>query len=141
METEEERHARILEERRIDVVRCEEDLVEARKVYDRAHVENREAAKIHKAMHELAVAKNQLEKARLKLTGWEDALVAEDERKKLREPPSLQKLVEAHAVYDDTGKMIGGYDRITPEAWAKFDADMAEWKARIRFGEFPPKRI
>ena len=28
----------------------------------------------------------------------------------------------AHAVYDDTGKMIGGYDRITPEAWAKFDA-------------------
>ena len=141
METEEERHARILEERRVDVVRGEEDLAEARKVYDRAHVENREAVKIYKAMHELAVAKNQLEKARLKLTGWEDALVAEEERKRLREPPSLQKLVEAHAVYDAAGKMIGGYDRITPEAWARYDKDMAEWKAKVRFGEFPPKRI
>jgi hypothetical protein len=31
--------------------------------------------------------------------------------------PDLQELVEKH----------GGYDRITEEAWARFDHDMAEW--------------
>jgi hypothetical protein len=35
-----------------------------------------------------------------------------------REPPSLQKLVEAN----------GGYDRITPEAWERFDAEMKLWR-------------
>jgi hypothetical protein len=40
------------------------------------------------------------------------------------EPPSLQRLVIDH----------GGYDRITPEAWAKFDAEMAAWKADVRAG-------
>ena len=46
------------------------------------------------------------------------------------QPPDLQKLVLAH----------GTYDRITPEAWAKFDRQMASWKARIAAGEFhyPP---
>ena len=48
-----------------------------------------------------------------------------------REPPSLQHLVLDH----------GTYDKITPEAWAKFDADMKAWKEKVRFGEFPPKRI
>jgi hypothetical protein len=41
-----------------------------------------------------------------------------------REPPSLQKLVEDHA----------GYDKITPEAWAEFDAAMALWKEFVRAG-------
>lgn len=47
-------------------------------------------------------------------------------------PPSLQKLVEAH----------GGYDKITPDAWVKFDADMARWKALVRSGGLhdPPSR-
>jgi hypothetical protein len=54
--------------------------------------------------------------------------------RKLIAPPDLQALVLAHAVYDETGKMIGGYDRITPEAWARFDADMAAWKDLVRLG-------
>jgi hypothetical protein len=48
-----------------------------------------------------------------------------------REPPSLQQLVLDH----------GTYDKITPEAWAAFDAAMAAWKEKLRYGEFPPKRI
>jgi hypothetical protein len=41
------------------------------------------------------------------------------------EPPSLQQLVLDH----------GSYDRITPEAWATFDAEMKEWKAMVAAGE------
>jgi hypothetical protein len=39
-------------------------------------------------------------------------------------PPDLQSLVLAH----------GGYDRIPPDAWARFDADMARWKECLRLG-------
>jgi hypothetical protein len=63
--------------------------------------------------------------------GRQDRVAGEAERLKQREPPSLQQLVLDH----------GTYDKITPEAWAKFDAAMAEWKAKMRYGEFPPKRI
>jgi hypothetical protein len=31
----------------------------------------------------------------------------------------------------------GGYDKITNEVWRRFDADMAEWQAKTRNGEFP----
>jgi hypothetical protein len=37
-------------------------------------------------------------------------------------PLDLQALVAAH----------GGYDKITPEAWAAYDAAMAEWQERRR---------
>ena len=37
-------------------------------------------------------------------------------------PPSLQALVAAH----------GGYDRITAEAWAGYDAEMKMWQAQRR---------
>ena len=141
MDDEAAKHAARLEKLRVDVTRAEEDLAEARKVYEKTNIESREAALVHKAWAELDVAKHQLKRAQLDLGDWEGKMAAEEERLKLREPPSLQKLVEAHAIYDDTGKMIGGYERITPEAWAKFDKDMAEWKAKVRFGEFPPKRI
>jgi hypothetical protein len=36
--------------------------------------------------------------------------------------PDLQELVAR----------FGGYDKITPEAWAQFDADMAAYQAWIR---------
>ncbi|MBR0879651.1 MULTISPECIES: hypothetical protein [Bradyrhizobium] len=39
-------------------------------------------------------------------------------------PPALQALVEQH----------GGYDKITPQAWAEFYVEMAEWKERVRLG-------
>jgi hypothetical protein len=41
-----------------------------------------------------------------------------------REGPDLQKLVAEH----------GGYDKITPEAWAKFDFDKAQWLDWVRQG-------
>jgi hypothetical protein len=63
----------------------------------------------------------------MKLGQWRDY----QRRVAAREPPSLQQLVRDH----------GTYDKITPEAWAAFDAAMAAWKAKVRFGEFPPKRI
>jgi hypothetical protein len=37
-------------------------------------------------------------------------------------PPCLQQLVADH----------GGYDRITPEAWAKYDAELSEWHRKRR---------
>jgi hypothetical protein len=37
-------------------------------------------------------------------------------------PPDLQELVAEH----------GGYDKITPKAWAEYDARMAAWQARRR---------
>jgi hypothetical protein len=37
-------------------------------------------------------------------------------------PPDLQELVVRH----------GGYDKITPEAWAEYDRQMSEWQARRR---------
>src|SRR5262249_60880807 len=36
--------------------------------------------------------------------------------------PDLQALVERH----------GGYDKITPEAWAEYDRALAEWQERRR---------
>lgn len=42
-----------------------------------------------------------------------------------REPPSLQALVLAH----------GTFDKIPPKAWQAFNAEMAEWKAKVRYGE------
>jgi hypothetical protein len=42
--------------------------------------------------------------------------------RQLRRAPSLQDLVAKHA----------GYDRISPEAWAKYDAEMAAWRRAIR---------
>lgn len=60
----------------------------------------------------------------------------EEQRRAERAPPDLQALVLAHAVYDADGKMIGGYDRITPETWATFDARMKAWKDRLAVGTF-----
>jgi hypothetical protein len=44
-----------------------------------------------------------------------------------REPPDLQALVLAH----------GDYSRITPEAWADYDARLASWRAYMRGGGSP----
>jgi hypothetical protein len=41
-----------------------------------------------------------------------------------RDGPSLQKLVEEH----------GGYDKITPEAWAVFHVDTEWWLRWLRGG-------
>jgi hypothetical protein len=37
-------------------------------------------------------------------------------------PPDLQELVAR----------FGGYDKITPEAWAEYDRAMAEWQLKRR---------
>ena len=42
------------------------------------------------------------------------------------EPPSLQALVVAH----------GTYDKIPQVAWRLFHTEMAEWQAKVRYGEF-----
>ena len=41
------------------------------------------------------------------------------------QPPSLHNLIE----------QFGTYSQITPEAWAKHDQRLTEWKARVRAGE------
>jgi hypothetical protein len=46
------------------------------------------------------------------------------QRQRDREPPDLQALVLAH----------GDYSRITPEAWADYDARLVAWRAYMRGG-------
>lgn len=103
----------------------------------------REAWRLEQAEHQERLAKanaeiaerrraEQAERARLD----ELRRVEAEQRRAERAPPDLQALVLAHAVYDADGKMIGGYDRITPEAWADFDAKMKVWKDRLAVGTF-----
>ena len=73
------------------------------------------------------------EKARAAKLGELQRALAEQRRAE-RQPPDLQALVLAHAVYDDKGKMIGGYERITPEEWAEWDAKMKVWRDRSATG-------
>lgn len=42
-----------------------------------------------------------------------------------RKPPSLQALVEQH----------GGWDRVTAQAWEKFDAETRQWRAHLASGD------
>ena len=42
--------------------------------------------------------------------------------------PDLQALVAAH----------GGYHKITPEAWAAYDRELRQWRARTAVGDFSP---
>ena len=49
----------------------------------------------------------------------------ERELAELRLGPDLQKLVAAH----------GGYDKITPEAWDRFQADKRRWLDQLRHGD------
>ena len=48
-----------------------------------------------------------------------------DLRRVLRPSPNLQDLVARH----------GGYDKITPEAWAEFDLEMRCWLHDVRMGQ------
>jgi hypothetical protein len=117
------------EELKFEMQRCQQVLDEARKVFERSNPETREIRHVRKAERLLDEAFNRFMQAQDVLRQeaiWDKQ---EEQRQARREPPSLQKLVLAY----------GTYDRITPEAWAKFDADMAEWKAKIRAGEFDAK--
>ena len=113
----------------LDVERAEAALVDARKVFDRQGPEAREAWRVRVAERKLEQAKQRLrDPVKVILTEAEKA-EAEERRLARRAPPSLHDLVLAH----------GTFDRITPKAWAKFDADMAEWKRKIREGLFDAK--
>jgi Trm5-related predicted tRNA methylase len=113
----------------LDVERAEVALVDARKVFDGQGPEAREAWRVRVAERKLEQAKARLkDPVKVILTEAEKA-EAEERRLARRAPPDLQALVLDH----------GAWDRITPEAWAKFDANMAEWKRKIREGLFDAK--
>jgi len=120
-------------ERREAVVETE------RAIFEKANPEIREIHKLRRAEDLLRAAQIDLRNAERIWQRELAAIAREEERLVLSAPPSLQQLVLDHAIYDAAGKMIGGYERITPEAWAAFDARMAAWKAKVRYGEFPAK--
>jgi len=120
------------EELRLEVQRCREVLAEARRLHERSHLEAREHWTVQKAQRKLDEAYQEFMReqdiARLEAVWIEQ----EDRRQKVREPPSLQQLVEEHGT-------PGSWDKITAPAWIRFDAAMAAWKMKIRNGEFASK--
>jgi len=126
-------------ELRLGVDRAAAALNEGRKVYDKANIEPREASLLQVLEVNLRIALGRLRKAEETILKEAARVEAEAEASRLRAPPDFQTLVEAFTVRDDSGVIVeAGYPRITPEAWDKFYRDMAEWKAKVRNGEFPP---
>jgi hypothetical protein len=72
--------------------------------------------------------------ARVHKLAKQNARDAEAEERLMREMrgPYLQELVRAH----------GGYDKITAEAWAAYNRELALWRSRVAVGDFhqPPYR-
>ena len=124
----------------LDVERAREALTEARKVFDGQGPEAREAWRVRVAERKLEQAQQRLlDPVKVILTEAEKA-EAEERRLVARAPPSLNDLVLTYGISDvATRKLIAGYDRIPPDAWKQFDADMAEWKRKIREGLFDAK--
>lgn len=110
---------------------------EARVIYDRKDlaIEMRQAAPLiqardafREAMRELKQAKQEFEQELAWIVAQAAKVEAEERRLIRQAPSSLQGLVA-----------YGTYDKVPREAWAKFDAEMAEWKAKMRAGEFDAK--
>lgn len=59
------------------------------------------------------------------LTGAQHGAGIAVRRATVTPPPDLQSLV----------KIYGSYDRITAEAWRKYDAELARWRNLIACGE------
>lgn len=135
------------------------ELNEVSKVWDQTNIEARELVEQNRAQDRVRLARIELRRAKElgRLTRAQDlfdvaegelrraierlnqerqrvekeavAVEAEERRLIRQAPPSLQQLVLAY----------GTYDKVPREAWAKFDAEMAEWKAKMRAGEFDAK--
>lgn len=59
------------------------------------------------------------------LTGAQHGAGIAVRRATVTPPPDLQSLVE----------QFGGYDRITAEAWRKYNAELARWRNLVACGE------
>lgn len=114
-----------LEALRERVRQRQQELVEACKVWDQTNIEARQLQPLDRARFLLRIAENELRRIEARL-----ATVVKAARKVVS-PPDLQVLVLQY----------GTYDKITLEAWAKFGANMAEWKAKIRAGEHGDERV
>lgn len=110
----------------LEVTRKQVALDEARKVYERTNIEARNIGLLRHAEDLLKIARKNLRVAREKVDKETAQLEAEQKWRALRAPSDLQQLVLDY----------GTYDKITTEAWARFDADMAEWKQKMREGYF-----
>ena len=114
------------------------ELSDARRAFDR-HTGLARAEAVQHAIDLLAVAKGGLRRAYEDLDKQAAEIQALHDWRVARAPPDFQSLVEAFTVRDDSGKVVeAGYPRITPEAWDRWERDVAEWKAKMRNGEFPP---
>lgn len=102
----------------------EKAVQEASAVWDQTNlVVDRQKYPLTTAQKLLDVAKKEFRREEARLLAGERAVRGTTFSYSL--PPSLQQLVLDY----------GTHDKITPEAWAGFGADMAEWKAKIRAGE------
>ena len=108
----EEEHAR-------EVWQAEQDEARARQEEQRARISVEEA--------EIADRRRQDAEVAAQLREWKAAEAREMALQ--RQPPRLLDLVRAH----------GGYDKITPEAWARRDEDTKLYKSRVATGFFYEK--
>ena len=124
----------------VEVERTRLAYEEARRIYDRTNIEVRQIKALHKAELNHTVALRELRVARERVQRQAEKEEAEQRRLARRAPPCLEDFVMMHGISDvATRKMVSGYERITPEEWAKWEADMAEWKRKVREGLFDAK--
>jgi hypothetical protein len=112
------------------VAAAEAYLADKRQVYDRANSEAWEAGEIEKAAMLLETAQRSLRRARADHTELLGRIDEEEERLRLRAPPGLPA-----GLY--WGTSPGERERL----WEERRRDLVEWQAKMRFGEFPAKRI
>lgn len=110
-----------LESVRAHAWRMRAAMEEAARVWDATDVQARDRGKYDKAITLSEIADRRLAEAEGLWSGQKLREEAADRYRRARVPPSLQALVLAH----------GTYDKITADAWAKFDQDMEMWKVRI----------
>jgi hypothetical protein len=135
--------ARLEAQRRLALAR-EAERVEAQRAYDKMIAEGAERAAQHAALARLEAArfkaaqqdrevqeqKERLAKAQREAQSRYAQYILEKRLLAEMTPPSLQEMVRDH----------GGYNRITPEAWAAYDEAMLVWQERHASGAFwkPP---
>jgi multidrug efflux pump subunit AcrA (membrane-fusion protein) len=111
------------------VAEAEAYLADKQAAFDKANNETgREVADLDRARQLVDAAKNALRRAQGRLGELLVRIEEEEERLRLRAPPAMPW------PYWPTNEAERA-------EWRLFEKDRAEWQAKMRHGEFPPRRL